>query len=91
MVFHVISAALVKVSVESVLESYVSIYENHFYKERNIGEDNALHKLKVSINDPNLALCNAVVKSAMRSYWSTKKVSWPPAETWSFKDDQPVK
>ena len=39
MVMHVLSVASISMSVESVVESHVSVYESRINKERNVSED----------------------------------------------------
>ena len=61
---------------ESVLESFVTKYESHFDVRRNMSEEGANEEFEISINGPNIANCDSVIKEAMNDYWSAKKSSW---------------
>ena len=43
---------------------------------RNMSEEGANEEFEISINGPNIAYCDSVVKEAMDEYWSAKKSSW---------------
>ena len=80
MVMQAVVAASTKFSVESVLESIVSRYEDHFDKTHSVGEEVALNEMEISINGPSIAHCNSVVRAAMNLYWIAKKKS----KSWHF-------
>ena len=61
-IVHVILVACVKVSVESVVESLVSRYENHFTASRQLTEENVL----------NLYEANGILEHALNDYRSAK-------------------
>ena len=61
-----------KHSCESVLESFVSRYENHFDVRRSTDEDTSSQEFEIAVNGPNLAHSDTVVKEAMDQYWKTK-------------------
>ena len=67
---HVILTACVKVSVESIVESLVSRYENHFTSSRQLTEENALNEMIISENGPNLHEANGILERALNKYWS---------------------
>ena len=69
MVLHAVSVAAVKVSCESILESYVSRYENHIDSRRNLGEKGSNEEFQVAQNGPSIAMCDNIVKEAMDRYW----------------------
>ena len=69
MVLHVLAVASTKVSCESVLESFVSRYENHFDSRRNMSEDGANEEFLIAQNGPPLGKCDVTVRKAMESYW----------------------
>ena len=75
-ILQAISVCCVKVSCESVLESLVSIFENHFHARRNMHETSTSEEFMIAGNGPNLASSDAVVKEAMTSYWRSKKCEW---------------
>ena len=65
-----------KHSCESILESFVSRFENHFDVRRNVNEDTSNKEFTITCNGPNLANCNGVVREAMEDYWRSKGSSW---------------
>ena len=76
MIMQALAVSSVKVSCESVLESFVSKYECHFDERRNMSEEGANEEFEISINGPNVANCDSVVENAMNSYWSSKGSAW---------------
>ena len=66
---HTIAA--VKHSCESILESFVSEYENHFDERRNVNETTANEEFTIAVNGPNLAHADSVIQ-AMDLYWQGK-------------------
>lgn len=78
--FHqAIAVSSVKHSCESILESFVSRYENHFDVRRSVDEETANEEFAIAVNGPNLANCDGVVREAMEKYWREKG-----AGTWHF-------
>ena len=73
MIVQAMAVSCVKHSCESVLESLVSKFENHFDERRNMGEDAAIEEFEIAVNGPNLANCDSVIKEAMDSYWRGKR------------------
>ena len=72
MIIQAMAVASVKHSCESVLESFVSKYENHFDERRNVDEKTANEEFEICVNGPNLANADAVVIDAMDLYWAGK-------------------
>ena len=72
-IMHAISAACVAISVESIVESVVSMYENRQTKFRNLGEDRANHEMQIGCNGTNLAKCDRLLEKTMNSYFETHK------------------
>ena len=68
MVMHVFCVAAIKMSVESIIESHVSIFETMFPKCRTPEEKNANNSMMIRLNGPNLAHCIPVVKNALVRY-----------------------
>ena len=66
---HCMTASAVKVSVESVVESLVSRYENHFDASRQLDEDHALEEMFIAENGPNIVHADKLLISAMNRYW----------------------
>ena len=69
---HCICCAAVKVSVESIVESMISVYENHFDSKRQLTEEHALEEMQIAQNGPQLAKADALLKAAMDRYWKSK-------------------
>ena len=67
--------ASVKVSVESVVESMVSRYENHFHKSRGLDELNALGEMEIAENGPSDFKADNLLMKAMDKYWKTETKS----------------
>ena len=65
MIMQAIAVSSVKHSCESVLESFVSRYENHFDARRSVDEDTANEEFEIAVNGPSLAHCDSVVKEAI--------------------------
>ena len=74
MILQAMAVASVKHSCESILESFVSKYENHFDERRNVDEVTANEEFEICVNGPNLANSEPVVREAMDEYWGGK--SW---------------
>ena len=72
MIMQAIAVCCVKQSSESVLESLVLQYENCFNSNRNMEENHIEEEFFISVNGPNLALCNSVLEEAMDKYWKQK-------------------
>ena len=58
MIMQAIAVYCVKQSVESVLESLVSRYENHFNQNRNLDEDHMNEEFAIAVNGPTLQYCS---------------------------------
>jgi hypothetical protein len=82
MVLHAVAVASVKSSCESILESFVSQYENHFDERRNVDEQTATEEFEISVNGPSLPHADSVISEAMDLYWKGKP--------WHFIRTSPV-
>ena len=73
-IVHIICTAVVYFSVESILESYVSMHEHRINLNRagKINEERHSQELCIYINGPPMHLCLPIVKEAMNSYWHKK-------------------
>ena len=69
MIVYSICVVSVTMSVESTVESFVSVYENRYNKKRPITEEHAQHEMLVASNGPELAHCDSLVKASMANYW----------------------
>ena len=79
MILQAICVAAVKFSVESVLESLISIYEHHYRDNRPLDDVSAAEEFQIAVNGPSLAHYDGVVFSAMSQYWRKKKTA-----SWNF-------
>ena len=68
-IVHCICVASVKVSVESVVESLVSQYENHFDSSRQPSEEHSLDEMIIVENGPLLHHADTIIDDAMIKYW----------------------
>ena len=76
LIVHCISVAVVKISVESVVESLVSRYEKHFPKERSgTEESHALEEMVIAENGPLLQHADSIIEASMNEYWK-EKAGW---------------
>ena len=73
MVMQAMAVSSVKQSCESVLESMVSKYENHFSFNRNMSEDKVNDEFFFAVNGPSLGHCDNVIEKSMNSYWKHKE------------------
>lgn len=76
-----ISTAAVTVSVESIIESYASIYEYRNNKNRPIKEERAHHEMLIAVNGPELAHADNLIKSSMSKIWKNQKSN---NDNWHF-------
>ena len=75
-IVHCITVAVVKISVESVVESLVSRYSNHISPMRQgTSEISSLEEMIISENGPLLQHADSIIESAMNRYWTEKKMS----------------
>ena len=68
MVIHVLSVASVSMSVQSVVESHVSVHETRINRQRNVSEERGRQEMQISLNGPIVSRCGGVVKAAMTEY-----------------------
>ena len=75
-VMQSIAVSAVKHRSESILESFVSRYENHFDIRRGTCETSTNEEFEIAVNGPNLAHCDSVIKEAMDKYWANRGGQW---------------
>ena len=68
MVLHAIYVASVKLSCESILESFVAQYENHFDEHHNVSEETGNEEFLIARNEPNIAYAYGVITEALDMY-----------------------
>ena len=61
-----------KHSFESVLESFVSRYENHVDARRTTNDDTPNEEFNFVVNGPSLACYENLITEAMDLYWRSK-------------------
>ena len=71
-VMRAISVCCVKISCESVLQSVVSVFENHFDPRRNMKEESTTEEFMIVVDVPSFGNADAVIREAMNSYWKSK-------------------
>ena len=86
MVMHVICVAAASMSVESVIESMVSIYENRNNKFRPISEERAVLEINIGINGPELTHADGIIQASMTEYWknSGRRKGDHETKNWHF-------
>ena len=62
----------VKHSCESILEPFVSIYENLFDIRRPTAAKSTNEEFEVAVNGPNLAHGDSVIKESMDINWASR-------------------
>ena len=78
---HCIASSAVKISVESVVESLVSRYEQHFDAKRQLREDHALDEMEIAENGPEFVHADKLLSCAMDKYWTDKNSE---GRSWHF-------
>ena len=71
-IVHCICTAAVKVSVESVIETILSRYEEHFDSSRQLTEEHALEEMQIAESGPFLQHADTLLDRAMTKYWRSK-------------------
>ena len=75
LIVHILCLAATSISVESIVESWVSIYESHSNKHRPISNDRAEMEISVAVNGPLLQHADSLLKEALKNmYKDTKDV-----------------
>ena len=73
MIGILVQAAAMK-SVESVVESWISVLEHHSSKSWNLSEDMIETEMSVAINGPAVQYSESIVTDSMRKYWAGGKM-----------------
>ena len=61
-VLSVMARAALLISVESVVESWISVMEHHASQRRTLGEMLIYEEMVIAINGPSLVHCDSVVQ-----------------------------
>ena len=75
LIMHIVTRAATLKSVESVVESWISVLEAHSSKIRPLSEQGTQNEMMISVNGPLVQHCEAVADEAMDSYWRETQVS----------------
>ena len=75
-VLHSAAVAATKNSCESVIESFVSTYEHHSNKIRNMSEDAINDEFTISKNGPEVNNADKLIEDSMDSYFKDKGGEW---------------
>ena len=73
LVVQIMCDAATSMSVESVVESWVSIYEGHINKHRPISNDRAEQEVCLAVNGPLLQHADPVIKAALKDMYKDTK------------------
>lgn len=73
LIIHIICAASVAMSVESIVESIVSMYENRQSKFRNIGEKRGNEEMMIAVNGPEISNADKILKKALDNYFKNHR------------------
>ena len=72
-IMDVLTRAACLKSVESVIESWISVLEHHASKRRNLGQERIEDELEIAINGPTVPQADNVLKEALNDYWKDSK------------------
>ena len=75
-VLHSAAVAATKNSCESVIESFVSTYEHHSNKIRNMSEDAINDEFTISKNGPEVNNADKIIEDSMDSYFKDRGGEW---------------
>ena len=56
--------------LESVVETWVSVLENHASTHRTLGQDRLVSEGMIAINGPEVVHCDTVVREGLKAYWA---------------------
>ena len=76
MIMYIICTGCVALSVESIIESMVSMYEYRSSKICNIDIERASMEMMIGWNGPLPSKADAVIKEAMKNYWEKNGGDW---------------
>ena len=73
-IMDILCQAATKKTVESVVESWVSVLEHHSNKSRNLKAENIQSEMMIAVNGPLVQHSQEVVKESMKKYWGNMKI-----------------
>ena len=78
-VLSVMVQAGLLISVESVVESWISIMEHHASQRRYVSDTTLNEEMVIAVNGPELVHCDSIVKDAIKEHF---KDSVNPIDRW---------
>ena len=72
-VMSVMVRASILISVESVVESWISVMEHHASQRRTLGEMKLHEEMVIAVNGPSLVHCDSIVQEALKNYFEDRK------------------
>lgn len=72
-VMDILTKAAVTKSVESVIESWISVLEYHANKRRQLKDERIDDEMQLAINGPQTPHCDQVVETSLKTYWQDAK------------------
>ena len=71
LIMQVLSVAMLCNTVESYIESFVSVFECHFDSRRNLNEESMTNEFNIAINGPTLSKADGVLTKALNMYFDS--------------------
>ena len=90
MVLRATYEASIKLSVESVAESVISVYNLHNSKVRNIGEETANDELFIAFNGPEIGEADETLAAALDLHFAKNNGQWHFTTNTLFKTSGPT-
>jgi len=74
-ILAIIARAVISKSVESIVESWISVLEHHSSSTRGLEQLSMENEMQIAINGPHVTMSESVVLEAMKLYWSKAKLA----------------
>lgn len=74
-IMHILSSAAVKMGVESIVESWVSLYKYHSSNIRPISDERAEKEIQLRINGPNFQHADSIIQAGLKLMFKIQKIS----------------
>ena len=75
-ILDAMSQAAVAMSVESIVESWISVLERQSGGQRNLQQTRLDDEMTVAVNGPEVHNSAGVISEAMQSYWAESRREW---------------
>ena len=82
LIMHALCVAACSMSVESIIESFVSVHEIRMHSKRHVDEVRGVNELMIGLNGPTIGKCNPIVNAAMDAYWNKHHSSTDTRHSW---------